>query len=503
MNKRILALIISMVIIFLGIPAHIYAEDEKNYDSVIADILEYEMTQTGSTDLKGYVDSGLIPYSGTTPVEWIMIALYQYGAEADYEKYSESLMEYYNTASNLKATDYERIGMALSCLGIEKDTVSHIIDEYTGKLGIMSYIYGLMLINSGDYNTAISKEEIMNDILELQTEDGGWSLTGRQADPDITAMALQALAPLSDMCPQNIEEALNCLSKMQRQSGGYASLGTENAESSCQVLMALCALNIDYESDERFIKEKNIFQAIMEYCQKDGGFSHLMGEDSDAMASSQALLAMVNLKKYNENKSFIYDFHVKPTNSQPISTGSDLTGVKIKYIAFLSIAVVLAAAILIIVILGKKKIIKILIACAVAACGILYISLSKIETVTEHYQSYNNETGDKIEATVRIVGYDREIIPAKTVYIYEKASAFDLLMQCIGENQINIDYSGSVLLGNIYVRSIDGLSEFDYGSMSGWKYTVNGEYPQQSACKYSLETGDIVEWIYVTGEEEQ
>ncbi|MFQ7798410.1 MAG: DUF4430 domain-containing protein [Coprobacillus cateniformis] len=29
----------------------------------------------------------------------------------------------------------------------------------------------------------------------------------------------------------------------------------------------------------------------------------------------------------------------------------------------------------------------------------------------------------------------------------------------------------------VYVKAISGLSERDYGVMSGWKYKVNGEYP--------------------------
>lgn len=49
-----------------------------------------------------------------------------------------------------------------------------------------------------------------------------------------------------------------------------------------------------------------------------------------------------------------------------------------------------------------------------------------------------------------------------------------------------------------YVVGIDGLAEFDYGSGSGWMYTVNGSAPQYSAALYELSAGDSVVWIYTT-----
>lgn len=52
--------------------------------------------------------------------------------------------------------------------------------------------------------------------------------------------------------------------------------------------------------------------------------------------------------------------------------------------------------------------------------------------------------------------------------------------------------------GPNYVRAIGGLAEFDHGSQSGWKYSVNGVDPSVACGSYVLSDGDVVAWRYVT-----
>lgn len=83
-------------------------------------------------------------------------------------------------------------------------------------------------------------------ILECQLPDGGWSLFGGTSaassgdgvsDPDITGMALQALAKYQDQpaVAKATEEALACMSKKQNSEGGFSSWGTKNSESCVQI----------------------------------------------------------------------------------------------------------------------------------------------------------------------------------------------------------------------------------------------------------------------------
>lgn len=50
----------------------------------------------------------------------------------------------------------------------------------------------------------------------------------------------------------------------------------------------------------------------------------------------------------------------------------------------------------------------------------------------------------------------------------------------------------------VYVAAINGYAEKDQGGESGWKYAVNGSYPNYSAGACTLSDGDAVTWVYVT-----
>ena len=47
-----------------------------------------------------------------------------------------------------------------------------------------------------------------------------------------------------------------------------------------------------------------------------------------------------------------------------------------------------------------------------------------------------------------------------------------------------------------YVRSINGLAEFDCGKNSGWTYSVDGVQPQKSCGRYTLSGGESIVWLY-------
>ena len=77
----------------------------------------------------------------------------------------------------------------------------------------------------------------------------------------------------------------------------------------------------------------------------------------------------------------------------------------------------------------------------------------------------------------------------------EGATAYDALC-ALG---ISINARGSSF--GTYVAAIGGLAEKDenYGSGSGWCYSVNGTTPMTACSNYVLSNGDNVVWYYVTG----
>lgn len=59
----------------------------------------------------------------------------------------------------------------------------------------MSYIYGEHILNNGYTSASFTQESVAESIISMQLSDGGWAIMGNYSDVDVTAMAVQALAP--------------------------------------------------------------------------------------------------------------------------------------------------------------------------------------------------------------------------------------------------------------------------------------------------------------------
>lgn len=88
------------------------------------------------------------------------------------------------------------------------------------------------------------------------------------------------------------------------------------------------------------------------------------------------------------------------------------------------------------------------------------------------------------------------IVANETLSINDGDTAYSVLKTLCNQKGISMSTKGYGKI--IYVKEINGLSEFDYGNMSGWKYKVNGVYPNVGAGAYTLKDGDRVEWVYTT-----
>ena len=73
-----------------------------------------------------------------------------------------------------------------------------------------------------------------------------------------------------------------------------------------------------------------------------------------------------------------------------------------------------------------------------------------------------------------------------TFTYYYPPTAYDALVST------GVGYTGD----SNYIRSINGVGEFDHGPMSGWLYAVNGVTPGVGCGSYYLNDGDSVYWFY-------
>lgn len=222
-------------------------------------------------------------------------------------------------------TDNERIVLALTAIGkdpanvggenllkaLQNKDIMKVTD--TSNTDINGLVMGLLALNSRNYTSDTSW--LVQAVLAQQNEDGSWSSsadTKPVGDVDMTAMALQALAPYhkdsgNETVNTAVEKALNWL------SGKYRS-GYDSSESCAQVVIALSALNLDANTDARFTKTVegktlSVLGNLLQYrVAENGGFKHQFADKAvNEMATEQALCAMAAYARFTEKANALYD----------------------------------------------------------------------------------------------------------------------------------------------------------------------------------------------------
>jgi hypothetical protein len=236
------------------------------------------------------------------------------------------------SAPQKKYTEYSRVILALTSIGKDPADVAGYnlltpLGDYDKTIwqGLNGPIWALIALDSGAYpipqnaeaKTQATRDMYVDRILACQLPDGGFSLFGGTAaatkgdmiaDPDITAMALQALAKYASRedVARVIDEALTCLSLIQDEAGGFSSWGTTNSESVSQVIVALGELGISID-DERFVKNGyTLLDNLLTYRIKGGGFKHTRDGAVNQMATEQAFYALVSVLRNLNGKSSLY-----------------------------------------------------------------------------------------------------------------------------------------------------------------------------------------------------
>lgn len=146
-------------------------------------------------------------------------------------------------------------------------------------------------------------------ILARQNPDGGWSLGGGASDPDLTAMALQALAKYRSRTDVSaaVDAGLSCLSRLQQENGAFLSWDAESSEAVSQVLVALTELGLSPD-DARFVKNgQTLEDVLLRFAQSDGSFAHTPDGCGDLLASTQAFYALAAVQRAREGKTTLYD----------------------------------------------------------------------------------------------------------------------------------------------------------------------------------------------------
>ena len=146
------------------------------------------------------------------------------------------------------------------------------------------------------------------------------------------------------------------------------------------------------------------------------------------------------------------------------------------------------------------------------------ISGTKIQSVEEYYLTHVDDITPDAETVTLTILNDRayaerdkinpEIHPyltadgvvlGKTTYVLRDGdTVFDVLNRATRHERIQMEYQGADLniYNSIYIQGINYLYEFACGSLSGWMYSVNGEFPTKGVSQYAVKNGDDIIFRY-------
>lgn len=325
--KTGLSLLVALMILFGGGQAA-HAAANQTVKAAIEDTAQY-IYNTVKT-----------PQVGSIGGEWAILGL----ARSEYKVPEKYYRDYYANVEayvkerkgvlhDKKYTEYSRLTVALTSIGKDpRDVAGYNLLTPLGDFdktiwqGINGPVWALIALDSGSYPmpqnpvaaTQATRAMYVDEILSRQLSDGGFSLFGgiagasaadEKSDPDITGMALQALAKYQDRddVKKVTGEALECLSRLQNANGGFASWGAGNSESCVQVIVALTELGVPLD-DPRFVKNGNtLLDNLLTFYLPGEGFLHTADRSgSNQMATEQGFYGLVAAQRAQEGKSSLY-----------------------------------------------------------------------------------------------------------------------------------------------------------------------------------------------------
>lgn len=317
MNNKLMKLVAITLVIFMLPLYSVFAESVPDFppsestenqtpESGEASTPEQDSNQVVLTP-ENYRDTIMGYYAANTTLTnwWDVVALY--GVGADLSGYTLPEWTDQSLGETATVTDYAGIIFGLIAAGQNvhniwgrdiADELAKMQDVQTGLFGTYpnQQIYAILALDAAkepyDREAAISAL-----ISTFRTPEGafGYLPLDPDAEPvatpdiDITAMALLVLD--QPAYTDTISSAVTYLAGQQLENGGFASWGTENANTLESVISALATLNL--LDDSRFIKnDRPLSDVLSSYISEDGMLAWEAGStEANLLATQQGLIA--------------------------------------------------------------------------------------------------------------------------------------------------------------------------------------------------------------------
>ena len=311
--KKLLALVLIIALLLSGC-----GKEEIGTD--------YDFSKVMEETMANIIESTPDPGHSSIAGEWSVMVAARSGAEVPegwfdvyYENLCKTLEENSGVLTNTKHSNYSRAVLTVTAIGKYPTNVNgynlfehHPDFDFVTKQGLPGSIFALISLDSFGYEIpGAERDMFIEHILSEEYDCGGWALQGEEPDVDITAQVIQAFSKYygtDERITAAVDRAVEHLSKVQQENGGFFAWEGENVQTTAQVKIALSSIGIDIRTDERFIKEGGwIGSYFMQYYLGDGAFCHTLGMAKDPMATDQCMQAMVALRLF-ENGERYYDF---------------------------------------------------------------------------------------------------------------------------------------------------------------------------------------------------
>jgi LPXTG-motif cell wall-anchored protein len=257
---------------------------------------------------------------------WAALSLSKLGEKTDSTFIKNSALEIKknNGVQEFTNTDIEKLILVLASSGYTPysfmgyDLASELYNRDMDSFLMNDAIYGLIAYNYAniDGNYKIKREQLVDYILSNKlnySKDNisysGWALAGDKINPDMTGLAISALAPYystNSKVKAVVDSAVESLSKLQTESGYIADSFGYFSESIDMVILGLTSVGVNPEGD-KFLKSKgDLVSALLSFKGAEGQYKHSIDGNNDYISTEQALRAFIALKEFKEKGSYNY-----------------------------------------------------------------------------------------------------------------------------------------------------------------------------------------------------
>lgn len=242
------------------------------------------------------------------------------------KEYEEDIEKY--GAADYANTDLETLILGITAAGYlpysfgNCDLVKTLLNRDINTFQINDLIFALNVYNyvKPAANYKITKDIIIDKIISKKavfTDKNYNSIYGftlafdkdnPSIDPDITAMAITALAPYYSQAKVKaaIDSSVNSLKIMENDSGYIIGSYGVSSETQSAVIMALTAVGIDPRGEDFSKTKGDLVTALLSFKGTNGQFKHSLDGTNNLIATEQSLRALISYYYFIKNGSYNY-----------------------------------------------------------------------------------------------------------------------------------------------------------------------------------------------------